>query len=92
VVSDISDERRTQLRIKSGVLVDVVEGQAARAGLRQGDVILSLNNQDVANAKQFNELVTQLDRTKTQVMLVRRGDNAQFVPIRPAGPTTPEAR
>jgi serine protease Do len=92
VVSDISDERRTQLRIKSGVLVDVVEGQAARAGLRQGDVILSLNNQDVANAKQFNELVTKLDRTKTQVMLVRRGDNAQFVPIRPAGPTTPEAR
>jgi serine protease Do len=92
VVSDISDERKTQLRIKSGVLVDAVEGQAARAGLRQGDVILSLNNQDVANAKQFNEAVTKLDRTKTQVMLVRRGDNAQFVPIRPAGPAAPEAR
>ncbi len=95
VVSDISDERKTQLRIKSGVLVDAVEGQAARAGLRQGDVILSLNNQDVVNAKQFNEAVTKLDRTKTQVMLVRRGDNAQFVPIRPAGPAgaaAPEAR
>jgi serine protease Do len=92
VVSDISDERKTQLRIKSGVLVDAVEGQAARAGLRQGDVILSLNNQDVANAKQFNELVNKLDRTRTQVMLVRRGDNAQFVPIRPAGPAAPEAR
>jgi serine protease Do len=95
VVSDISDERKTQLRIKSGVLVDAVEGQAARAGLRQGDVILSLNNQDVANAKQFNEAVTKLDRTRTQVMLVRRGDNAQFVPIRPAGPAgtaAPEAR
>jgi serine protease Do len=92
VVSDISDERKTQLRIKSGVLVDAVEGQAARAGLRQGDVILSLNNQDVANAKQFNDMVTKLDRSKTQVMLVRRGDNAQFVPIRPAGPAVPEAR
>jgi serine protease Do len=92
VVSDISDERKTQLRIKSGVLVDAVEGQAARAGLRQGDVILSLNNQDVTNAKQFNDLVTKLDRTKTHVMLVRRGDNAQFVPIRPAASAAPEAR
>jgi len=92
VVSDVTDERKTQLRIKSGVLVDAVEGLAARAGLRQGDVILSLNNQDVINAKQFNEAVAKLDRGKTQVMLVRRGDNAQFVPIRPAAPATPEAR
>ena len=45
-----------------------------------------------ANAKQFNDLVTKLDRTKTHVMLVRRGDNAQFVPIRPAASAAPEAR
>jgi len=92
VVSDLTDERKAQLRIKSGVLVDAVEGLAARAGLRQGDVILSLNNQDVVNAKQMNDAVAKLDRSKTQIMLVRRGDNAQFVPIRPATPATPEAR
>ncbi len=92
VVSDITDERKAQLKIKSGVLVDAVEGLAARAGLRQGDVILSLNNQDVVNAKQLNDTVAKLDRSKTQVMLVRRGDNAQFVPIRPAAPATPEAK
>jgi len=85
VVADIPEERRTQLRIKNGVLVETAEGAAARAGLRPGDVILSLNNQDVTGAKQFNEAVSKLDRTKTHIMLVRRGESAQFVPIRPQG-------
>ncbi|MFZ9406481.1 MAG: hypothetical protein ACO26U_05220 [Burkholderiaceae bacterium] len=54
--------------------------------MRQGDLILSLNNQDVQGAKQFNEQVAKLDRSKTHVMLVRRGDNARFVPIPPGAP------
>jgi serine protease Do len=85
VVADIPEERRNQLRIKNGVLVETVDGAAARAGLRPGDVILSLNNQDVTGAKQFNEAVSKLDRAKTHIMLVRRGESAQFVPIRPQG-------
>ncbi|HYF58261.1 MAG TPA: DegQ family serine endoprotease [Burkholderiaceae bacterium] len=85
VVTDIPDDRRNALRIKGGVLVEGVDGQAARAGLRPGDVILSLNNQDVSNAKQFNDAVAKLDRSKTHIMLVRRGESAQYVPIRPAG-------
>ncbi len=84
VVSDVTDERKSQLRIKSGVLVDAVDGAAARAGVRTGDLILSINNQDVTSAKQFNDVVAKLDKSKTQILLVRRGDSAQFVPIRPA--------
>ena len=82
-VSDLSAERRTQLGIRHGVLVDAAEGAAARAGLRQGDIVLSLNNQDVGSAAQFNELSAKLDRTRTHVLLVRRGDSAAFVPIKP---------
>jgi serine protease Do len=37
----------------------------------------------VTGARQFNEAVSKLDRSKTHVMLVRRGDSAQFIPIRP---------
>jgi len=83
VVADIPEERRNQLRIKGGLLVESVEGAAARAGLRAGDVILSLNNQDVGSAAQFNEMAAKLDPAKTHIMLVRRGESAQFVPIRP---------
>jgi serine protease Do len=84
VVADIPDDRKAQLRIKGGVLVEAADGAAARSGLRAGDVILSLNNQDVTNARQFNEAVSKLDRTRTHIMLVRRGESAQYVPIRPA--------
>lgn len=85
-VSDIPDERKAQLRIRNGVVVDSVDGAAARAGLRPGDVIMSLNNQDVTGARQFNDLVARLDLSRTHVLLVRRGDSASFVPIRPSPP------
>ena len=83
-VSDISDDRRQQLRIRQGVLVDAADGAGARAGIRAGDVILALNNQDIGSAKQFNEIVAKLDRSRTHVLLIRRGDSAQYVPVRPA--------
>ena len=83
VVADIPEDRRNALRIKGGVLVEGADGAAARAGLRAGDVILSLNNQDVTGAKQFNDTVAKLDRSKTHIMLVRRGESAQYVPVRP---------
>ena len=84
-VADLNDERRTQLRIKNGVVVEAADGAAARAGIRPGDVILQMNNQDVVNARQFNEAVAKLDRNRNHILLVRRGDSAQFVPIRPNG-------
>jgi serine protease Do len=85
-VSEIPDDRKAQLRIKNGVVVDAVEGAAARAGLRPGDVILSLDNQDVTSVRQLSEMAAKLDKGRTHVLLVRRGDNATFVPIRPAPP------
>jgi serine protease Do len=85
VVADIPEDRRNALRIKGGVLVEAVEGAGARSGLRPGDVILSLNNQDVTGAKAFNDAVAKLDRTKTHILLVRRGESAQFIPVRPVG-------
>ena len=90
-VVDLNEERRAQLRIRNGVLVETVDGAAARAGLRPGDVIMALDNQDITGAKQFNDLVAKLDKSRTSVVLVRRGDNANYVPIRPL-PTPAPAR
>ena len=82
-VSDLSAERRQQLRLRNGVLVEAADGPAARAGIRHGDIVISINNQEVTSARRFGEIVAKLDRSKAAVLLVRRGDVAQFVPVRP---------
>lgn len=83
VVSDLAETQKKELKIDGGVAVDAAEGAAARAGLRAGDVILRLNNIDVKDARQFNALVAKLEPKKLAVVLVRRGDSSQFVPVRP---------
>ena len=71
--------------MKGGVVVEAVEekGPAAQAGMRVGDVLLQVNNQDIQSAEQFNAVVAKLDRSKTLVVLVRRGEAAQYIPIKP---------
>jgi serine protease Do len=64
------------------VFVGAVQGAAARAGMRKGDVILAVNNQDVKNAEQFNQLMGQFEKGRIVALLVRRGTNALYVPFR----------
>jgi serine protease Do len=82
-VSDVPAERLKELKLRSAVQVDAVEGAGARAGLRPGDLIVALNNVEVANAKQFNDAVAKLDPKRNVVLMVRRGDQTNFVVIRP---------
>ena len=83
-VSDLTDEKKKQLSVTSGVLVDAATGPAAISGLQRGDIIVSLNNVDVTNARQFNELAAKLDPTKKSPMLIHRGERAVYLTIRPA--------
>jgi serine protease Do len=83
-VSDLPAEKLKEIGVRGAVQVDAVDGPAASAGLRQGDLILSVNNIDVTSAKQFNEQVAKLDRKRNVALLVRRGDSTQFVIVRPA--------
>jgi len=83
-VADLSEAERTRLHIKGGVRVDTVEGAAARAGVQEGDVILQIGNVQVSSAKQFIATVAKLDKTKAIAVLVRRGDSANYLVIRPS--------
>jgi serine protease Do len=83
-VVDLPEERRKQLGISSGVVVESVEGPATTAGIRRDDIVLSLNNIDATGAKQFNEQVAKLDPKKQAFVLIRRQENVFYLPIRPA--------
>ncbi len=83
-VSDISDAQKKELKVKGGVKVDTAEGAAARAGLREGDVIIAIANTEVTNTKEFEAALAKLDKSKAVNVLLRRGELAQYVLIRPA--------
>lgn len=81
-LSDLSDAQRRELKVTSGVLVDNAQGAAARAGVRRGDVILAVNNQDVSSVEQFNEIMGQIDKGRIVALLIRRGSNSLYIPLR----------
>jgi len=82
-VSDLPEAQKRELKIRGGVLVESVEGPASRAGLREGDVILSVNNTEVADVKQFQGVVQKADKSKPVSVLVRRGEWVNYLVIRP---------
>jgi serine protease Do len=82
-VSDLSEAQRHELKLKSGVRVDAAEGAAARAGLHEGDVILSIDNTEVSSAKQFESVVAKLDKARAVSVLVRRNEWVNYLVIRP---------
>ena len=85
-VGDLTDAQRKEMPGGVGVVIEGVDGAGALAGLEAGDVILTMNNVDIKDAKQFNALVSKLDTKKAVVLLVRRDNVTQFVSIRPIAP------
>jgi serine protease Do len=81
-VADLPDAQRKELRVRGGVRVDAVDGPGARAGLREGDVILSIDNVEVTDAKQFANLAGKADKAKPVSLLVRRGETTNYLVIR----------
>ncbi len=83
-VSELTEAQKKDLKIKGGVKVDSVADAAARAGLREGDVILALANTEVNSVKEFEAVLAKHDKSKALNVLVRRGDLAQYLIIKPA--------
>jgi serine protease Do len=83
-VAELTEAQKKDLKIKGGVRVVSAEGAAARAGLREGDVLLAVANTEITNLKGFEAALAKADKAKPINLLVRRGEWAQYVLIRPA--------
>jgi serine protease Do len=83
VISEVPDAQKKELKIKGGVKVDAADGAAARAGLREGDVIVAIANSEITTVKEFDAALSKIDKTKPVNLLFRRGEWAQYALIRP---------
>ncbi|NDP47712.1 MAG: DegQ family serine endoprotease [Sulfuriferula multivorans] len=82
---ELSAERRRALDIDHGVLVEEATGDAARAGIRTGDVILAVNNIKIATVGAYRKAIAAVPVGKSVAILVRRGDGSMYVPLKISG-------
>ncbi len=82
-VSDLTSKQRTDWEMNHGVLVRSVEpGPASEAGIREGDVILKLNNRDVKDVAAFEKIVDELPQGKSVAVLVEREAGPLFLALK----------
>ena len=82
-VSDLTEAQKKELKLKGGVRVDAAVEAAARAGLREGDVLVAIANVEINSVKEFEAAVAKIDKSKAVNVLFRRGEWAQYAVIRP---------
>ena len=83
-VRELTAAEKSEAGVKNGVLIlEVKEGSPADdAGLAANDVIEEIGGKPVSDGAAFTRLLKDAkSRGKHAVLLVRRGDNSQFVPL-----------
>ena len=79
MVRPLSAEEKQQAELSDGLVVEDVDGAAAEAGVRPGDIVLAANGTPVKSVEQLRSVVSG---SKSHVaLLVQRGDARVFVPV-----------
>ena len=78
-VRPLTPAEQRESGIAGGLVVESVAGAAATAGIRAGDVILSVNNTPVKNVEQLKQLIGKSG--KRVALLVQREDAKMYVPV-----------
>ena len=81
-LTDLREEQLKELKVSGGVLVEEASGAAARAGIRRGDVIVAINNQNVKSVEHFAQLIGQFEKGRSVALLVRRTGGSIYIPLR----------
>jgi len=82
-VKEVTPDQKKTLKLQNGVTVEAADGAALAAGISPGDIILRVNNVDIANVKTFNETVAKLDVKKPVALLIRDENGTRFITFRP---------
>jgi serine protease Do len=66
-----------------GIVINAVrpDGPAAKAGIREGDILLSFNQIEISSVKQLRELVKQAPKNAPLAVLLHRGESPLFTAL-----------
>ena len=85
ILSDLTDEQKKELDLKSGVVVEDSSG-TSRGDIQPGDIILAVISRgatiEAKSAEQVNGLIAKLDKGAAVTFLLRRGDQQFFSTIK----------
>lgn len=82
ILRELTPQQKKKLNGKNGLMVTDAQGAVAQAGIRRGDVILGLNNTEVQSLEQFNKQLAGFSAGATVALLVLRGENTLYVPVK----------
>ncbi len=82
-VADLTDQQRQELQLEGGILVEAVgDGPAADAGVREGDILLRIDNQLVKSVDGFEGRINKLPAGKSVAILVQRRGGPIFLAMK----------
>src|SRR5450830_1572721 len=81
-LKELTSQQKKKLNDKNGLLVVNSQGPAATAGIRKGDVVLGINNNDIQSLDQFNKQLAAVVNGKTVALLIMREGDTLYVPIK----------
>lgn len=94
-IRDIDTERATQLKLKEARGAEIItidhDAPACKAGLREHDVILSMNNQPVEGEAQLRRMLRETPPGRTVAFLISRDGQQQSVTVQLADRSTMES-
>ena len=89
VLNELTADQKRDLKMSSGLLVEDVRANGSRADLRPGDVILAVvhkgSSTEASSVDQFNKLLSQLDKSATITLLVKRGEQQTYITLKGIG-------
>jgi serine protease Do len=83
-VAELNQKQRQQHRIEQGgvIVMRVEQGPAVEAGIRPGDILLSLNNVEIDGGQTFVDIAKALPVGKSIPVLISRSGESQFLALK----------
>ena len=82
VVRSLDDTELQDYGVENGVMVEAATGAAAEARIQPGDIVISINGQEISSQSGLDELARELPADRAIPVLVLRGEAQNFFTLR----------